>query len=194
MLHRPCRKYIYACNAAWCCIAAHADTYLLRLQVWDNCRTFNYEGDEFWKAGTKSEAKFGKLWAAAGLPTDFSAPAELPVVPAPLAAATEPPPRIKATTQCTLVSISYPFTSHSAWWSCCGADRCRCCAGAAMWATNWCVQNVCLGLLGGVLGARRIARHPCLPNHPRGAMQVKCVSVPAAKVIPPAAMPVMPVM
>jgi hypothetical protein len=64
--------------------------------VWDNCRAFNYEGDEFWKAGAKCEAKFGKLWAVAGLPTQFTAPAELPVVPGGGAAAlADPAPRIK---------------------------------------------------------------------------------------------------
>lgn len=65
--------------------------------MWDNCRAFNYEGDEFWKAGAKCEARFGKLWAAAGLPTQFTAPAELPAVPGAAAAAAlaDPAPRIK---------------------------------------------------------------------------------------------------
>ena len=68
----------------------------IQLQVWDNCRAFNYEGDEFWKAGAKCEAKFGKLWAAAGLPTHFTAPAELPVVHGGGAAGlADPVPRIK---------------------------------------------------------------------------------------------------
>ena len=55
--------------------------------MWDNCRAFNYEGDDFWKAGAKCEAKFGKLWCAAGLPTAFTAPAQLPVVAPPPAVA-----------------------------------------------------------------------------------------------------------
>ncbi len=70
-----------------------ADTYYLAPQIWENCRTFNNKGDEFWKAGEKCEAKFARLWAKAGLPTDFSAPAELPAALQP--PPPPPPPRIK---------------------------------------------------------------------------------------------------
>lgn len=84
--------------------------------MWDNCRAFNYEGDEFWKAGAKCEAKFGKLWATAGLPTHFTAPAELPVVPGGgvAAALADPAPRIKvwACSQSTERRGSHP--RHSA--------------------------------------------------------------------------------